>query len=202
MCVAHFVHECICMYMRTHTPMVDPVAAFSEGFSVACVCCPRSCFPSSACRLVSPLCFVAIFAVGSRTSRVPRLRFRVAGVAQWLRLPSGVRFFVSRGLPYVEASVPHSVSWSRATRCCELAGTAAPRRMPCRTYSLSFSPSRSCAGVAAKFPRTAWTMEWRTGPLWGMHFFDVRLLLRHHVCHDDCSYRVCLAPIAGLPPGQ
>ena len=31
LCVAHFVHECICMHMRPHTPMVDPVAAFSEG---------------------------------------------------------------------------------------------------------------------------------------------------------------------------
>ena len=86
---------------------------------------------------------------------------------------------------------------------CALRGIcSAPRRMPCRTYFLSFSPAGVAQGLRRSFLELRGRWNWRTGPLWGMHFFDVRLLLRHHVCHGvDCSYRVCLAPIAGLPPG-
>ena len=104
-----------------------------------------------------------------------------------IRYLTGVVF---RGLPYVEAGVPHSVSWFRATRCCELAGTAAPRRMPCRTYSLSFSPSRSCAGSA----QTAWTTELAYQPLMGYAF------LRCEAPAQTPRLPSCL-PLAGcLPP--
>lgn len=121
------------------------------------------------------------------SGRTPRCRSRLT-LLLGAFLPSGLRFLI-----FARARTPSGIRLPRTstlTRTETIRRDTRPSVAGLAEHSLYGTfPDLSCAGVAAMIPRTAWTTDRCTGPLWGMQLYDVTHLRRHHGCHRGCCRR-------------